>query len=188
MDKYVWEQTCIALKHWTEAGFELLPISVNISRYDIHRDDLIEVISGLVSRYDIPVSMLRLEITESVFSQSSDRIIYVVREFQRLGFTMEIDDFGSGYSSLNTLKDVPADVVKLDMRFLEGDGQTGRGGNILESIVRMTRWLGMSVIAEGVETIEQADFLKSIGCIYVQGYEIHRNIDFQQLCRWCQRI
>lgn len=170
MDKYVWEQTCIALKHWTEAGFELLPISVNISRYDIHRDDLIEVISGLVSRYDIPVSMLRLEITESVFSQSSDRIIYVVREFQRLGFTMEIDDFGSGYSSLNTLKDVPADVVKLDMRFLEGDGQTGRGGNILESIVRMTRWLGMSVIAEGVETIEQADFLKSIGCIYVQGY------------------
>ena len=86
------------------------------------------------------------------------------------GFTVEIDDFGSGYSSLNTLKDVPAQIVKLDMRFLESRTNSQRGGNIIESVVRMTKWLGMSVIAEGVETVRQADFLKSIGCSYVQGY------------------
>ncbi len=87
-----------------------------------------------------------------------------------LGFVVEIDDFGSGYSSLNTLKDVPAQVLKMDMRFLENDNNAQRGGSIIESVVRMARWLGMSVIADGVETIEQADYLKSIGCEYIQGY------------------
>lgn len=116
------------------------------------------------------VAALRLEITESAFVSSTEKLIEMVERLHGYGFTIEIDDFGSGYSSLNTLNDVPADVIKLDMRFLEKGRHTNRGGNILESIVRMTRWLNTPVIAEGVETAEQADYLTSIGCGYLQGY------------------
>lgn len=170
VDKYVWEQSCKFIKEMQDTKGQIVPISVNISRYDIYRDDLVEFVFGLIKKYKIPVDSLRLEITESAFSKSSAQIIKVVKEFKKLGFIMEIDDFGSGYSSLNTLKDVPADVLKLDMRFLEGTENSDKGGNILESIVRMANWIGMSIIAEGVEEKEQADFLKSIGCYYIQGY------------------
>ena len=170
LDKYVWEQVCKYLCKWIDDGRKPLPVSVNISRYDAFRSDLVEVITGLVDRYRIPVGLLRLEITESAFANSSEQIILVVKRLVNSGFTMEIDDFGSGYSSLNTLKDVPANVLNLDMRFLESSDNSQRGGNILESIVRMAKWLDMSVIAEGVETIEQANFLKTIGCNYIQGF------------------
>ena len=170
MDKNIWEQTCALLRRWVDEGRSPLPVSVNVSRYDMFRDDFFEVITSLVERYDIPLDLLRLEITESAFAKSPDQIIGVVRSLVDYGFTVEIDDFGSGYSSLNTLKDVPANVLKLDMRFLENDENSIRGGNILESIVRMAKWLGMPVIAEGVETKAQADYMKSIGCYYVQGY------------------
>lgn len=170
LDKYVWEQTCCYLKTWIEKGYSPLPVSVNVSRYDTFRGDLVEVLTGLIEKYQLPIELLRLEITESAFVKSADQIIKTVKKLMALGFTLEIDDFGSGYSSLNTLKDVPADVLKLDMRFLENTENSQRSGNIVESIVRMAKWLGMAVIAEGVETIEQADYLKSIGCRYIQGY------------------
>ncbi|MDO4539669.1 MAG: EAL domain-containing protein [Syntrophomonadaceae bacterium] len=171
MDKYIWEQCCILLRKWIDEGRSPLPVSVNVSRYDVFRDDMVDVILGLVQKYRIPVDLLRLEITESAFAESTDQIIHVVKQLIACGFTVEIDDFGSGYSSLNTLKDVPATILKLDMKFLENNsGDSQRGGNILESVVRMAKWLGMSVIAEGVETREQADYLLSIGCPYMQGY------------------
>ena len=170
MDKYVWERVCVLLRKWINEKRSRLPVSVNISRYDILRSDLFDVITGLVRKYDLPIDLLRLEITESAFAKSSQLIIDVVKRLIDYGFTVEIDDFGSGYSSLNTLKDVPASILKLDMRFLEGTDNTQRGGNILESIVRMAKWLGMPVIAEGVETIQHADYLRSIGCVYLQGY------------------
>ena len=170
MDKYVWEQTCILLRKWLDAGLEPLPVSVNISRYDLFRESLVDVISSLVRKYDIPARLLRLEITESAFAKSTAKVISVVKSLVSGGFTIEIDDFGSGYSSLNTLKDVPAQIVKLDMRFLESGDNSKCGGSILESVVRMTKWLGMDVIAEGVEERAQADFLKSIGCTCLQGY------------------
>lgn len=170
LDKFVWEEACRSLADWRERGLSPLPVSVNISRYDIFMPDMVETIIGLIKKYDLPASMLRLEITESAFAENTDVIISVVKSLIDYGFTMEIDDFGSGYSSLNTLKSVPAQVLKLDMRFMEDSGDTERGGNIIESIVRMTKWLGMSVIAEGVEKKEQADYLASIGCKYIQGY------------------
>ncbi len=170
VDKFVWEQACIFLKEMKNSPLGIIPVSVNVSRYDLIREDLVSTIISLVKKYRIPVEMLRLEITESAFSYMGDRIISVVEDFKRHGFIVEIDDFGSGYSSLNTLKDVPADVLKLDMRFQEGKHNSERGGSIVESIVRMARWIGMAVIAEGVEEVEQADFLKSIGCYYIQGY------------------
>ena len=170
VDKYVWEQTCICLKEWREEKNLNIPASVNISRYDLVRDDLVEVILGLVSKYEIPIELLHLEITETAFANTSNQILDVARRLRAAGFLLEIDDFGSGYSSLNTLKDVPADVIKLDMRFLDEEGNSGRGGNILESVVKMAKWLGMVIIAEGVEQVEQPEFLKSIGCNYMQGY------------------
>lgn len=170
LDKYIWEQVCICLSRWISEGRKPLPISVNISRYDVFRDDLIEVLTGLVQSYGVPFELLRLEITESAFSKSTSQIIDTVKQLIALGFTVEIDDFGSGYSSLNTLKEVPAQIVKLDMKFLEDTDRSERGGSIVESVVRMAKWLNVSVIAEGVETRHQADFLQSVGCLFVQGY------------------
>lgn len=170
MDKYVWEQTCRMLRKWLDEGWSSVSVSVNISRYDVFRNDCVDVIKGLVKKYRLPHNLLRLEITESAFSESADQIIQVVEELVDAGFIVEIDDFGSGYSSLNTLKDVPAQILKLDMRFLENAKNGKRGSSIIESVVHMAVGLGMSVIAEGVETIEQADYLKSIGCELIQGY------------------
>lgn len=170
MDKSVWEQTCACQRKWIDSGVEALPISVNISRQDIFHPDLFDVITGLVKKYDLPIHLLRLEVTESAFSENSDEIVAIVKKLIDYGFTVEIDDFGSGYSSLNTLKDVPAQILKLDMKFFANSENTQRGGNIVESVVRMAKWIGMSVIAEGVEEKEQADYLKSIGCYYIQGY------------------
>lgn len=170
MDKYVWREVCRLLRKWLDGGRSPLPISVNISRYDVFREDFFETVTGYVEEYHIPIDLLRLEITETAFAQSTEQIVAVIKRMIDYGFTVEIDDFGSGYSSLNTLKDVPASILKLDMHFLEDTAVSQRGGNILESIVRMAKWLGMSVIAEGVETQAQADYLKSIGCYLVQGY------------------
>lgn len=146
------------------------PVSVNISRIDIYNPDIAAKIKSIVRKHGIPASMLRLEITESAYMQNPEQLIGAVGELQAEGFIVEMDDFGSGYSSLNTLKDVPVDILKLDMRFLS-DGISGeRGGNILSSVIRMAHWLKIPVIAEGVETRAQADYLKSLGCFYMQGF------------------
>ena len=170
LDKYIWEQVCVLLRKWLDEGREPLPVSVNVSRSDLFRDDLAERLMELTVRYGIPTELLCLEITESAFAESTEQMVSVVKSLIGHGFTVEIDDFGSGYSSLNSLKDVPAQVLKLDMRFLGRSGDTNRGGSILESVVRMSKWLGMWVIAEGVEDREQADYLRSIGCYHIQGY------------------
>ncbi len=169
LDRYIWEQALIYLRKWTDEGRDPLPVSVNISRYDLFRSNLASTFTELLDKYGLPAELLRLEITESAFAESTKQVVKIVRELIDRGFTVEIDDFGSGYSSLNTLKDVPAHIIKLDMHFLENSDNSGRGGNILESVVRMSKWLGMAVIAEGVEDENQAEFLQSIGCYYMQG-------------------
>lgn len=174
LDKYIWKQVCKILRRWLDEGRYPLPVSVNVSRIDILKEDFYETLTGLVEAYGIPVELLQLEITESALSFDIVRIVEMVKRLRAYGFTIEIDDFGSGYSSFSVLKDVPADVLKLDMRFLSGKDNTGRGGNIIESIVRMAKWIDMRVIAEGVETKEQADFLQSIGCLLIQGYYYDR--------------
>ena len=170
LDRYMWERVCVLLRRWMDEGREPLPISVNISRCDIAYDDFPQTLMDLVKKYDIPINLLRLEITESALAGAAQMVISKVGDLIRAGFTMEIDDFGSGYSSLNTLKEVPASVLKLDMRFFENTEDNRRAGSIIESVVRMAKWLDMAVIAEGVEKKTQADFLKSIGCYYIQGY------------------
>ena len=190
LDKYVWRRVCELIRSWIASGRSPLPVSVNISRFDILQDDFISVIEGLKDEFKIPPELLRLEVTESAFAESTRTIIGRVNELIKLGCTVEIDDFGSGYSSLNTLKDVPAAILKLDMRFFENTGNSQRGGNIVESVVRMAKWLGMAIIAEGVEDKPQADYLKSIGCYYIQGYYYARPMpleDYERLCESAEK-
>ncbi len=170
MDKFVWTRVCALLRDWLDSGVEPPPVSVNISGYDAHRADFFATITSILEQYRIPVTLLRLEFTESAFASFTDDVIQIVSRLTDYGFVVEIDDFGGGYSSLSILRDVSASILKLDARMLTNTGNAQRGGNILESVVRMCKWLGLPVIAEGVETWEQADFLKSIGCNYMQGY------------------
>ncbi|MDD4074568.1 MAG: EAL domain-containing protein [Eubacteriales bacterium] len=170
MDEYVWERTARYLGAWIEKGNEPVPISVNVSREDTNDPALCDKLIAIVDRYKIPRNLFRLEITETMFAEDTERLTAVVRQLQQSGFLVEMDDFGSGYSSLNVLKDVPVDVLKLDMRFFSGKDSYERGGMIINAVLRMSRWLGISTIAEGVEDKEQADFLLSVGCATIQGY------------------
>lgn len=158
------------LRKWIDEKAQHLSLSVNVSRRDILHDDFISSITQIIRKYDIPTDLIRLEITESAFAESSRQVIDKIRRLISEGFIVEIDDFGSGYSSLNALKDVSASVIRLDIRFFESTDNSRRAGKIIESVVRMAKWLGIAVIAEGVEEKAQADYLKSIGCYYIQGY------------------
>ena len=168
LDTYMWEQVCSLLRQWIDQGRDVVPVSVNISRVDIADDALLDTLTSIVEKYRLPESLLRLEITESAYMDNPEQLISMVSRLRERGFLVEMDDFGSGYSSLNMLKNVPVDVLKLDMKFLSGIDQ--RGGNILNSVVRMAHWLDLPVIAEGVETLAQADYLHSVGCQVMQGY------------------
>lgn len=168
-DMHIFETVCKFQRSCLDKGLSIIPISVNMSRYDLYNHNYVQEIENVRLKYDIPVKYLRIEITESSAIGGLDLIRSVLAQLHDKGYTVEMDDFGSGYSSLNILKDLDVDVIKLDMAFLSGD-IGGRGGTILSSIVHMTKWLNTPVIAEGVETMEQADYMKSTGCNYIQGY------------------
>lgn len=169
LDLYVFEEICSFISRCRGTDIKTVPISFNVSRYDVISGDFIERIEEIRKKYDIPVTNLRAEITESSMIGGNDHMAKIVHKFQSLGYVVEMDDFGSGYSSLNVLKDIEVDIIKLDMAFMRGNINK-RGGIIISSIIRMANWLGTPVIAEGVETPEQAEYLKSIGCIYIQGF------------------
>ena len=168
-DLHVFELVCKFQKRCIEEDIPLIPISVNMSRYDIYNNEYVDAIEEIRKKYDVPVKYLRIEVTESSAIGGMELVSSVLGRLHSYGYLVEMDDFGSGYSSLNILKDLPVDLIKLDMIFMSGD-IGGRGGTILSSIVQMAKWLDTPVIAEGVETVELADYLKSIGCNYIQGY------------------
>jgi len=170
LDLYIFEAVCIFLRDCIDNNRALIPVSTNFSRYDIFYPGFVEKLEEIRNKYDVPVNYIRVELTESSIIGGSQRTNEVVRRLHDCGYVVEMDDFGSGYSSLNVLKDIELDMIKLDMRFLSADSESNKGGTIISSIVRMAKWLSMPVIAEGVETVQQADFLRSIGCDYIQGY------------------
>ena len=176
LDQYVWDAACQLLRKWIDEGKEPLPISVNVSRVDLYNANLTLILEDLLHKYDLSPSLLELEITESAYTDNPRQIIEVTKKLQSMGFVILMDDFGSGYSSLNMLKDVPVDILKIDLKFLDSNDTSGRGGNILNSVVRMAKWLRIPVIAEGVETRQQAEFLRTIGCNRVQGYYYSRPV------------
>ncbi|MEG0072660.1 MAG: EAL domain-containing protein [Raoultibacter sp.] len=170
LDLFVWEETCRSLRAWIDEGHRPIPVSINISRADMYSIDVAEALEGLVRAYKIDRSLLELEITESAYVEDT-RMADVAAQLQDLGFTILMDDFGSGYSSLNMLKDIKVDILKIDMNFLKlSSDTTERGESIIKSVISMARLMELTVIAEGVETQDQVDFLASLGCAYVQGY------------------
>ena len=170
LDYYVWEQTCMQLRKWLDEGKQPLPISVNLSRISLYNKELVEMICDLVDSYRIPRRLFQVELTESAYNTNPKAVQDMMQHLRDEGFYILMDDFGSGYSSLNVLKDIVVDVLKMDMKFFDGDDREGRGENIMAAVIRMAKWLNMPVVAEGVERIEQVEFLRSIGCEYVQGY------------------
>ena len=168
-DVHIFETVCVFLRKCMDEGLPLMPISVNMSRYDIYKHEYVDEIESLRVKYAVPVKYLHIEVTESAAIGGMELMKDVIMRLHKHGYLVEMDDFGSGYSSLNILKDLNVDVIKLDMKFLSGD-IGGRGGIILNSIVQMAKWLGTPVITEGVETMEQAEYMKSLGCNYIQGY------------------
>ncbi len=170
LDYYVWEKTCKYIRKWIDEGRNIYPVSVNVSRVNMYNPNIVNMIKELTDQYGIPPQLLNLELTESAYTDDPFSIKEVVAKFREHGFVIMMDDFGSGYSSLNVLKDILVDVLKVDMRFLSKTDIPGRGENILASVIRMAKWLKLPVIVEGVETASQKRFLKSIGCDYVQGF------------------
>lgn len=168
-DLYVFEIVCKFQRKCLDNGISAVPVSINLSRYDIYKKNYVDMIEEIRQRYDIPVKLLHIEITETSAIGGMELVSGVLEKLHALGYIVEMDDFGSGYSSLNVLKDLPVDIIKLDMRFFS-DKVGGRGGTIINAVVQMTKWLNTPVVAEGVETLEQADYMKSIGCSYIQGY------------------
>lgn len=170
VDKFIWEESCRYLRKWLDEGREVHPISVNVSRIDLYAPKLVQHLVDLREKYQLPSQYLELEITESAYTEDPEQIITITRQLREAGFVILMDDFGTGYSSLNMLKDIQIDVLKLDMGFLKSSDYSAKGGNILTAILKMAESLKMQTIAEGVETKEQVEFLKSIGCRYVQGF------------------
>lgn len=180
LDFYVFDHACAFLKKCRDANLPLIPISTNFCRHDFYLTDFAEKLEEIRKKYDIPARLLRVEITESAIMGGSDQVNEMIKRLHSYGYIVEMDDFGSGYSSLNVLKDIEMDVIKLDMLFLSAETNNSRGGTILSAVVRMAKWLKVPVIAEGVETLKQADFLQSIGCSYIQGYLYSRPLPEDQ--------
>ena len=170
LDLYVFAQVCRFQRRNLEEGRAMVPVSVNLSRRDLLTPGFPERLEEIRQSCGLPVCWLCLEITESAFVKETEQLCTAVERLRKLGYTVRMDDFGSGYSGLNLLKDIEVDAIKLDMRFLGGETGSGKSGIIIASVVRMIQWLELDVVAEGVETAQQADFLRSIGCDFMQGY------------------
>lgn len=184
LDRFVWDRTCELLKQWNENGYPEIPVSVNVSRADVYQTDLAEILAATVQKYGLPRQSLHLEITESAYTENPDQVIEMVQHLRELGFIIEMDDFGSGYSSLNMLNKMPLDILKLDMQFIRNETSKPVEQGILRFIMDLAKCMGLSVIAEGVETQEQLERLRKVKCNYVQGYYFGKPMpsrDFEEL-------
>lgn len=180
VDKYMWESACKQLRKWKDEGKEDLYISVNISPRDFYLLNIYQVFTELVNKYDIAPQNLKLEITETAVVIDLQRQMELIERLRRIGFVVEMDDFGSGYSSLNMLKDIHVDVLKIDMAFLRKAEDEERSKKILQMIISLSGQLGMPVITEGVETAEQVEILTEMGCDMFQGYYFAKPMEVEK--------
>ncbi len=170
LDRYIWELAALQLARWKGTDRDQIQISVNVSPKDLYYLDIKKEFTELINRYQIDPALLNIEITETAVTSDVTKCAKLILELQKAGFKVEIDDFGSGYSSLNMLKDINADVLKIDMGFLRKTENQTRARVILNYTIDMAHELGMSVVTEGVETREQLEFLQDMGCRMFQGY------------------
>ena len=170
LDQYVWKETARQVSEWKKKYGRTVPVSVNVSRIDMLDPDLVETLCTLVQSNGLQFSDLHLEITESAYTEDAQQIISTVNTLRDKGFVIEMDDFGSGYSSLNMISNLPIDVLKLDMMFIRSVFRENGDLRILKVIIDIASILSVPMIAEGVETEEQLSELRKMGCDMVQGY------------------
>lgn len=170
LDMYIWEKACQVLSRWKKQGKTEYTLSVNISTKDFYYLDVYEVFTGFIEKYDISPANLHLEITETAVMSDVNKQTALIKKLQDFGFSIEMDDFGSGYSSLNMLSEFSVDTLKIDMGFLRNSAMSQKSQDILRAIIELAKELGMHVISEGVETKEQYDILVEMGTDVVQGY------------------
>ncbi len=180
IDFYMLEEICKYIRQMIDEGRDVYPISINQSRYLLYDPNYIMKVQEIMLRYKVPKGLIELEITETVFFNEKERMLEVMRNLKEFNMNLSIDDFGSGYSSLNLLRDIPFDVLKIDRGFLDESAQSESGKWILRKIVEMAEGLKLRVICEGVETHEQVDMLLDIGCIYAQGFLYSRPIPLEE--------
>lgn len=174
LDVFVWRSVVRMLARWEREGRNLVPISVNVSMVDIDQMDVADTLTGLLNEYDVDARLLQAEITESAVARNLSKVESTIRKLHADNIAVLMDDFGSAYSSLNMLKDINVDVIKLDMKFIDlNEDNASKGLKIVESVVNMARKLRLLVIAEGAQTKQQVDQLLSVGCRYIQGYYFH---------------
>lgn len=184
LDQYIWEGVCAWLRKWIDAGHQAVPISVNVSQIDILTIDVPAFFKRLLEKYSLPASLLKVEITESAYVDDLAVARNTVRRLRNIGLMVLMDDFGSGYSSLNMLSTLNVDVLKLDAQFLHINKQEERKGiSILESVISMAKTMALPIIVEGVETQEQISFLEDLGCRYIQGYYFYRPMPVEEFER-----
>ena len=170
LDKFVWAQAGKQIRNWKETYNTNIPISVNVSHIDIYDENLVNDFVSIIRENELDPSMLHLEITESAYAENSDRLISVVNELRQLGFMIEMDDFGSGYSSLNMLSMLPLDALKLDREFIRNMMKNEKGRKMVELVLDVARFMNVPCIAEGVEVEEEYRMLKEMKCDIIQGY------------------
>lgn len=188
LDLYMIEEVCALLYNWVKEGRKLVPISVNVSRVDMFDADFTDKIVKTVNKYGIEPRFLELELTESAYIDNPYLLSEKVASLQAAGFKILMDDFGSGYSSLNLLKDIPVDMLKIDLNFLNGIMENKKGGSILTSIMNMAKELRIPTIAEGVEYDEQAKILSQLGCNFAQGYLYGRPVPVKDfVSQWLEQ-
>jgi diguanylate cyclase (GGDEF)-like protein len=174
LDKYVWTEAARQIAEWRDKYGVTLPVSVNLSRVDVFDPNLSAVLDGLMKQYGLESSSLKLEVTESAYTENADQLIRVIEQLRKKGYEIEMDDFGSGYSSLNMLSSLPIDVLKMDIAFIQNIERNEKDFRLVELIVDIARYLKVPVVAEGVETENQLKLLRNAGCDLVQGYLFSR--------------
>ena len=183
LDNYVWAEAARQIAEWRDQYGVTLPVSVNLSRVDVFDPELTATLDALVARYGLRCGDLKLEVTESAYTENADQLIQVIKTLQGKGYEIEMDDFGSGYSSLNMLSSIPIDVLKMDIAFIRNIERDEKDMRLVELILDIARYLNVPVVAEGVENARQLDLLRSAGCDLVQGYYFSRPLPAREFAR-----
>ena len=184
VDNYVWNEAARQIAEWRERIGVTVPVSVNLSRVDVFDPTLEERLEALVQRYGLDHSALKLEVTESAYTDNAEQMIELINRLRECGFQIEMDDFGSGYSSLNMLSYMPIDVLKMDMKFVRNIGQSEKDFRLVQVVLDIAKYLKVPVVAEGVETGQQLEMLQGAGCDLVQGFYFSRPLppeEFERL-------
>ncbi len=181
VDQFIWEETCRFLADRKKKGLRQIPISVNVARSDLYQKDLISVFHNLLAKYDLDASLLHLEVIERSYAKDSETMLKVLSQLRAEGFPIEMDDFGTGESSLAMVSRMPVDYLKLDRQFVNTDLSDERHTEIIQFIINLAHTLHIETLAEGVETEEQATLLDSMGCHYAQGYYYAKPMPAEEL-------